>query len=83
VIKINSYFSGSYSVLEVSDNGLGIRPEHKDKIFGMFKRLYDHVEGTGIGLYIVKRMIDNSGGKIEVESEIDKGTTFRVYFLNQ
>jgi signal transduction histidine kinase len=38
------------------------------------------VDGTGIGLYIVKRIIDNAGGKIEVESEVDKGSTFKVYF---
>jgi signal transduction histidine kinase len=48
----------------------------------MFKRVHDHVEGSGIGLYIVKRIIDNAGGKIEVESEVGKGTTFKVYFKN-
>jgi signal transduction histidine kinase len=46
----------------------------------MFKRLHDHVEGTGVGLYIVKKIIDNMGGKIEVESSIGKGSTFKVYF---
>ncbi len=49
----------------------------------MFKRFHDHVEGTGIGLYIVKRIIDNAGGKIEIESEVGKGTTFKVYFKLQ
>jgi signal transduction histidine kinase len=45
----------------------------------MFKRLHTHVEGSGIGLYIVKRIIENNGGKIKVESELNKGTTFTVY----
>jgi signal transduction histidine kinase len=52
----------------------------EDKIFALFKRLHAHVEGTGIGLYIVKRMIENAGGRIEVQSQVGVGTTFRVYF---
>lgn len=43
----------------------------------MFKRLHNHVEGSRVGLYLIKRIIDNAGGKIEVDSEIGKGTTFR------
>ncbi len=55
----------------------------QDKIFGMFKRLHTHVEGTGIGLYIVKRMLENAGGKIAVESKAGEGSIFRVYFKLQ
>jgi signal transduction histidine kinase len=69
-----------YIVLSIADNGLGIHKHGKEKVFTMFKRFHDHVEGTGIGLYIVKRIMDNAGGKIEVESEVGKGTTFRMYF---
>lgn len=46
----------------------------------MFKRLHTHVEGNGIGLYIIKRIIENRGGWIEVESILDEGTVFKVYF---
>jgi signal transduction histidine kinase len=46
----------------------------------MFKRLHTHVEGSGIGLYMIKRMVDNNGGHLSVESKQGLGTVFRVYF---
>jgi signal transduction histidine kinase len=64
----------------VQDNGLGMDARDPEKIFGMFKRQHAHVEGTGIGLYIVKKMIENAGGKIQVESQVGIGSTFQVYF---
>ncbi|QHT65442.1 PAS domain-containing sensor histidine kinase [Rhodocytophaga rosea] len=66
--------------MTIQDNGLGMELPDKDKIFLMFKRLHDHVEGTGVGLYIVKKIIDNMGGKIEVESQVGKGSIFKIYF---
>jgi PAS domain S-box-containing protein len=79
-VRIACHEEGNYQVLTVADNGLGIDMRQEHKIFALFKRLHAHVEGTGIGLYIVKRMIENAGGRIEVESQVDVGTTFRVYF---
>ena len=68
-------------LLEVRDNGLGLNIEQdRDKLFGMFKRLHTHVEGSGVGLYMVKKMVENAGGRIEVESKLGQGSTFRVYF---
>jgi signal transduction histidine kinase len=49
------------------------------RLFGMFQRFHDHVEGTGIGLYMVKRMVENAGGRIEVHSQLGVGTTFFVH----
>ena len=69
---------GTY-LIEISDNGLGMKPEHQGKIFGMFKRFHDHVEGSGVGLYLVKRIVDNVNGTIEVESTEGEGTSFRVF----
>jgi signal transduction histidine kinase len=66
-------------VLSVKDNGYGIREADIPKVFKMFKRLHTHTEGTGIGMYIVKRILENSGGKIEVQSEYGKGSEFLVY----
>jgi PAS domain S-box-containing protein len=68
--------------LSVSDNGLGIDQSQVDKIFMMFKRAHTHVEGSGIGLYMVKRIVENYGGQIKVESKLGVGTTFNVYFKN-
>lgn len=79
-IKISTAKENRFVVLSIADNGLGIPLENQNKIFQMFKRLHSHVEGTGIGLYIVKRIIDNAGGKIEVESEVGRGTTFKIFF---
>jgi signal transduction histidine kinase len=79
-IHITTRTHGAYIVLRVQDNGLGLKPSQQEKLFSMFKRFHTHVEGTGIGLYIVKRIIENNGGKIDVESEYGKGTTFIVCF---
>lgn len=77
-ICIKAVKSDDFVVIQVSDNGLGVSEKNKEKIFSMFKRFHDHVEGTGIGLYIVKRIIENAGGKIEVDSIINEGTTFKI-----
>ena len=79
VITIKCTVEKGYIAITFTDNGLGIKTENQDKIFTMFKRFHDHVEGTGIGLYIVKRIIENSGGKIEVNSLEGVGTVFKVY----
>ena len=78
-ILISCENTDEYLLLTVQDNGLGINAGDTGKVFTMFKRLHDHVEGTGIGLYIVKRILENAGSRIEVESTVDQGSTFRVY----
>jgi signal transduction histidine kinase len=67
-------------VLTVQDNGLGIEAGRMDQLFTMFRRFHDHVEGSGIGLYMIKKMVENVGGKIEAESQVGQGSTFRIYF---
>jgi signal transduction histidine kinase len=80
VVNIRTYVAEDYICLAVKDNGLGIDLElFKDKLFVLYNRFHLHVEGKGMGLYLVKTQITALGGKIEVESEINKGTTFQVF----
>ena len=66
--------------LTVTDNGLGIPQNQKDKIFSMFRRVHTHVEGSGVGLYLVKKILENQGDWIEVESVEGLGSSFNVFF---
>ena len=70
----------AFVVLQVEDNGLGFDATHEARLFGLFQRFHDHVEGSGIGLYMVKRMLENAGGRIQAQSQMGSGTTFFVYF---
>lgn len=63
-------------IFYVQDNGIGIAPEHFERVFGLFNKLDARSEGTGIGLALVKRIIEVHGGRIWVRSEVGKGSTF-------
>lgn len=78
-VRLRAWCEDQHLLLTVQDNGLGLDPAGQQKLFGMFQRLHDHVEGSGIGLYMVKRMVENAGGRIEVKSELGVGSTFLVY----
>jgi signal transduction histidine kinase len=80
LVRVRAECAEHHVLLVVQDNGLGISEAGQHKLFGMFQRLHDHVEGSGIGLYMVKRMVENAGGHIEVASEVNVGSTFEVYF---
>jgi signal transduction histidine kinase len=70
------------AIVEFEDNGMGIQKELMPKIFNMFFRATNKQEGSGLGLYIVKEAVDKLRGKIQVESEIGRGTTFKVELPN-
>ncbi|MBD2767453.1 PAS domain-containing protein [Hymenobacter sp. BT664] len=79
-VRLRARSEREFAVLEVADNGLGLDAASEQKLFGMFQRFHDHVEGSGIGLYMVKKMIENAGGRIVVRSELGVGSVFYVYF---
>ncbi|MDO9301989.1 MAG: PAS domain S-box protein [Anaerolineales bacterium] len=74
-IGLNGY-EDDKPIFYVKDNGMGIEPVHHDRIFGLFNKLDANSDGTGIGLALVKRIIEVHGGRIWVQSEVEKGATF-------
>lgn len=80
IVRISSKLKDETLVIEVSDNGLGIDlQKYKADIFKLYKRFHSHTPGTGLGLFIVKQQLDKLNGRIEVESALGQGTTFRIF----
>ena len=68
-------------IFEYSDNGIGIDLElHGEKIFGLYKTFHSHKDAHGVGLFLIKNQIESQGGKIEVTSKPNQGTTFKITF---
>lgn len=81
IVRITHRTEGDYHVVSIADNGIGIDLEkNADKVFGMYKTFHNNKDARGFGLYITKNQIEVMGGKIEIESSIDEGTTFNIYF---
>ncbi len=80
-VKIHSKKQANSVVLVIEDNGIGMDlKKHEGNLFQMFKRFHDHVEGTGVGMYIVKKLMEDNDGSIELESEVNVGTKLTLYF---
>jgi len=80
LIEIKTLEKDDGYYLIIKDNGLGMDLDSStDNIFRLFKRMHTHIEGSGVGLYIVNSLVESHGGNIEVISEINKGTTFKIY----
>lgn len=83
-VKIETEKTKKYLILKFIDNGLGINLEkHGSKIFGMYKTFHSHKDSKGIGLFITKSQIEAMGGKIEIESQENIGTTFKIYLQHE
>src|SRR5258706_942187 len=81
-IRIETHSNDERLEVTISDNGIGIAPEHIGKIFDIFFRGTTEASGTGLGLHIVKDTIERLKGKIEVQSQLGVGTQFKIYLPN-
>ena len=81
LIRVDAARENGYHVIRVHDNGIGFLPEHTEQIFEVFRRLHhrSEYEGTGIGLAICKKIVENHHGRITAESKPGEGATFTVY----
>jgi signal transduction histidine kinase len=77
-IQVRAQCLPGHVVLAVQDNGLGLTDFQQGELFGMFRRMHTHVEGSGVGLFTLKRLVDNAGGTVTVESQPGVGSTFTV-----
>jgi signal transduction histidine kinase len=79
-VRIACVHTGNQLVLTVQDNGLGVSEQQQIRLFQLFQRLHTHVEGTGVGLYMVKRIVEQANGRVTVQSQAGVGTTFTLVF---
>ncbi|HRI45906.1 MAG TPA: ATP-binding protein, partial [Ignavibacteriaceae bacterium] len=84
IVKIRTHKTNQFVYFEIEDNGIGIPSKYYQQIFEMFKRLHskEKYRGSGIGLAVCKKIVENHGGEISVSSEIDKGTIFTFSILH-
>ena len=81
ILRFEAVKKNEYIELSIEDNGMGIDLEkYGEKLFGMYKTFHRKEDAKGIGLFITKNQIEALGGKIEVESEVNKGTVFTIFF---
>lgn len=79
-INIDSSVVGEFVLLRFQDNGLGIDLDrYRNRLFGMYQRFHNNADSRGLGLYIVHAQVQALGGRIDVKSEVGRGTTFEVY----
>ncbi|MCI0750438.1 MAG: PAS domain-containing sensor histidine kinase [Flammeovirgaceae bacterium] len=82
-IQIDVLVNAEVCSIKIEDNGIGIQKEDQAKIFDMFYRATDQIEGTGLGLFIVKDTVERLNGTIKLYSEFGRGTTFLLHIPNQ
>jgi PAS domain S-box-containing protein len=80
VVRVRAYRDATRLVVRIKDNGRGLSEDQQQRLFGLFKRFHPEVEGTGVGLYLVKKILSHAGATVEVESQPGRGTAFILVF---
>jgi len=80
IIKVSGYKTEGGIIIQFQDNGKGIEEKNLRNLFGLYKRFDPHIEGKGMGLFMVKMQVESMGGTVNVESEAGKGSTFKIEF---
>lgn len=79
LIRVSAVNKDDKCIIEIQDNGIGVDiKRYGDKIFGMYKRFHDHMEGKGLGLFLTKQQVEAMNGKISIESKLGIGTRFSI-----
>lgn len=79
VIKLKTVLENGWVILTIQDNGMGMDlTKLRDRVFVLYQRFHSHVEGKGMGLFLVKTQVEALNGTIEVESKVNEGTTFKI-----
>lgn len=82
-INITASKNGGAVIITFSDNGIGIDlKRNRNKVFGLYQRFHNYPDSKGLGLYLVKSQVETMGGSIDIESTVNKGTTFTLTFRN-
>ncbi|MDB5203358.1 MAG: multi-sensor signal transduction histidine kinase [Ferruginibacter sp.] len=83
-ISISSHEENDFIIIKFSDEGVGIDLEkHGNRIFNLYQRFHEEIEGKGLGLYLIKTQVEKLGGKILIDSAVNKGTTFTLHLKKQ
>lgn len=82
-VVVSTSKENDFIVISVKDNGIGIEESKFDAIFSKYYRVENAIDGSGIGLYLVKEIVSNAGGKVLVKSKVDEGTEFQVYLKTE
>jgi two-component system phosphate regulon sensor histidine kinase PhoR len=82
-ILIRTIQENHFIILSIKDNGIGIDDSNQKDIFSKYFRIDSSIEGSGVGLHLVKELVTNAGGKILIESQLNKGTEFKIYLKGE